>query len=135
VSFPAAELRFQQSALAQPLNGIGISLVWDGKTDARLAWETVDGARQQVAYLKTMVTFWVRVAMRSVANANARKQAQIASDRLYLILQNSGATRPLSQKGIHRLRPKPPYPVADAGYQLRQIVCAAQLRYTVLSQV
>ncbi len=135
VSFPPAQLRFQQDNVTQPLNGAAISLVWENPARVSKSWQEVDGTTQEMAYARTTFTFWIRAAMASTVNDNAKQRCARVAALLYAILGNSNAARPLSQKGIHRLRPMPPRAIASSDFQLRLLVCEATLRYPILSQV
>jgi hypothetical protein len=130
VPFPQCELRFQQSALDQPMSLPCIALVWSDPASVERRWETVNGARQQMAYARVRWTFFVRAS-----GTNSRKVAGDAASRLAGLLANAAATRPLAQKGIHRLRPGLPQAVNNSNYALRVLQCVVALRYPILSQV
>lgn len=145
VVFPKAELRFQQSAGTQPIGAAGVdvvlTVVWlPSPNSRRLEWETVSGARQQMAYVKSAWIFYVRAAVTAATpgntpGANAQKLCSDAAAHLAAILGNSKAARPLSQNGIQRLRPDDPRPVSeDAHYIVRTVRCRGTLRFAVLSQ-
>jgi hypothetical protein len=135
VVFPSVELRFQQAAHSQPLNGVGISLVWVAASRKWRCWDLVDGARQHMIYAKCNWTFWVRAAGQATGKGNADKQVTTASDLLVGLLENAAAVKPLAQKGIRRPRPGTPQAVQDTNYSLRMIPCGVTLRYPVLSQI
>jgi hypothetical protein len=144
ISFPAADLRFQEDPHAQPLNGLGIRCVWVTPSSIRRTQDTVNGARQDVMYATASWLFLVRVSVGQKADAtgNPQKQCAHAAALLFALLQNSKATQPLGQKGIHHVRPTNPVsvldgkgsPKMDEAFVLRMVPCMAQLRYAVLSQ-
>jgi hypothetical protein len=154
VQFPQAVLRFQEAALPQPMEGdLGISVVWVAPSSICTHWDTLTAAeiaasgvanpplRQQRATAHGSFLFLIR-ANEAGANANAQKQVADGAALLYALLENSLATEPLSQKGIHKLRPRPPRlafpgdgsPGTDLNYRLRVLACGAVLRYPVISQ-
>ncbi len=131
--FPAATLRFQQSALPQPLTGAGITAVWVAAANTTTRWE----AGQQVAFDHASWFFLVRAA-------NDDLVCRTASDRLIALLRNPAGTKKLAEKGIHKLRPSPPQLISDGvaapsggndpNYVTRLIACQARLRYPIFSQ-
>ncbi|HEV2329023.1 MAG TPA: hypothetical protein VGY56_09580 [Verrucomicrobiae bacterium] len=149
VTFPAAVLRYQQDKLPQPLGGqVGISLVWVNTSKVIYSWKmspvpsgngtNATPARQQVANIKTTWLFMVR------SEVENKKNCRSVAELLFAILNNTNAALPLSQKGIHRLRPMPPQLISDGGrrmekpdlnFCLRMVQCNGVLRYPVLSQV
>jgi hypothetical protein len=133
--FPKATLKFQQSHQPQEGAVLGITTVWNAPSDKVLRWEVVSGARQQMAYAKTLLNFWVRCELMANAKGNAREQCRDAAQLLSALMGNSGATRTLHGKGIHRIRSGTPQAVADAGYSLRLVPVRVTLRWPVLSQV
>jgi hypothetical protein len=137
VDFPKAELLFQQAPVTQPselpanasLDTLSVALVWNEPTKKWIAWETVAGQRQQVAQTLVTVNFWVRAA-----GSQARARGKLAADRLHGLLNNSGETRALGQKGILRVRAGEPRAVASGDFTLYLVVAAMQLRYPIRSQ-
>lgn len=129
VPFPKAVIRFQQSALPQPLNGAGISMTWNSPTLVTKKW---DNGGQEVATTLARWNFWIRSELADPGDAAAL--CMDTAQKLFALLANSGATQPLAQKGIHRLRPMTPSLVTDTGYVLRLMPCTAQLRWLVQSQ-
>ena len=127
--FPKAVLKFQQSALPQPLKGAGIAMVWNSPTLVTKRW---DGSGQEVATTSARWNFWIRTELADSGDAKAL--CQDTAQKLFGLLANSAATQALAQKGIHRLRPMTPSLVTDTGYVLRLLPCAAQLRWTIRSQ-
>lgn len=162
--FPKAELRFQQSALPQPLAGdanagLGISVVWVRPGKVELCGEWVQPptlspnpapamSRQQVAYVPGSLMFFVRAqgptrsGQPEPGTGNAKKRAQDAAQLLFGLLQNSSATKALAQKGIHKVRAESPALVSqgvgskdvDLNYATRLVSCRMRLRYAVISQ-
>ena len=154
VSFPAATLRFQEASQPQPLSNVGISTVWVSPSRVTTYWDTLTAAeiealptgttpnyRQQRAKCHCAFIFLVRATI-ATGDDNSQKQVQDASSLLYGLLSNPGATVPLSEKGIHHIRPSPPRmafpgagaPTADLGYRLRVLSCAALLKWPIVSQ-
>jgi hypothetical protein len=150
VAFPKAVLRYQQDKLPQPLTEpnfglalVGISMVWVNTSKVILSWKMspVAGgvpARQQIANIQTTWLFMVR------SEVENKKNCRAVAELLFAILNNTNATLPLAQKGVHRLRPMPPQLISDGGrrmekpdlnFCLRMVQCAGTLRYPVLSQV
>jgi len=144
VAFPKAILRYQQDKLPQPLGDqVGISLVWVNTSKVKLSWKFTPvpndvPARQQIANVGTTWLFMVRSEIENKKNCRA------VAELLYAILNNSNATLPLAQKGIHRLCPLPPQLISDGGrrtekpdlgFCLRMVQCSGVLRYPVLSQI
>ena len=132
VAFPVATLKFQQSALPQPLKGAAISLVWNSPGIVRRSWENLANVRQEVCTTQARWSFWVRAELPDIGDAKAL--GMDVAQKLFGLLTNSAATRPLAQRGIHRLRPSTPAFVTDTGYVLRVVPCTAQLRWFVRSQ-
>lgn len=149
VTFPKAILRYQQDKLPQPLNEpnlglalVGISMVWVNTSKVILSWKLnlVAGSlptRQQIANVQTTWLFMVR------SEVENKKNCRTVAELLFAILNNTNATLPLAQKGIHRLRPMPPQLISDGGrrmekpdlnFALRMVQCSGTLRYPVLSQ-
>lgn len=131
---PTWNIRFQQSHLDQPLDGLGMTVVWSAPSIARVEWEEVNGVTQQVAYTKVLLMFWVRCAVPASVAGNATLQVRDCSEKLFALLQNPAATRGLKQKGIHRLRPGTPQAITETNYAVRCVTCRATLRYPILSQ-
>ena len=142
VPFTTAVLRFGQSVLPQPLNPVAttanpaaarqasISMVWGAPIrPVDLRWETVDGVTQQMAYRLLYWNFWVRCE-----DATARRLCRQTAEQLSALLGNAAATRALGQKGIMRLRPTAPEPVAEGAFILMLVSCRGTLRHAVLSQ-
>lgn len=144
VTFPKAVLRYQQDKLPQPLSDqVGISMVWVNTSKVITSWKLalVAGslpARQQIANVQTTWLFMVR------SEVENKKNCRAVAELLFAILNNTNATLPLAQKGIHRLRPMPPQLISDGGrrmekpdlnFALRMVQCGGTLRYPVLSQV
>lgn len=142
VSFPAAQLLFQQAAIPQPLDGTAISMVWVHRSKPRLFWDVVNGFRQQLALLDMVWMFIIRAQLVETGSGNAKLFARTTSDRLFAILQNNLASFPLAQKGIHHLRPETPVLMSDGdgakqgdpGYAMRALTCPGRVRYHILSQ-
>lgn len=140
VTFPKADLRFQQSALPQPLAdaatgtppGLGLTAVWTSPASVHPAWETVGARRQQVHLADTQFLFFLRAAGPQATSASPAKVAATAAGLLFGLLTNSHATKPLAEKGIHALRPATPVLVADTLHAVRLVTCRARLRYPVL---
>jgi hypothetical protein len=137
VVFPEAELLFQQSPVTQPsdkaagagLDTLAITMVWNDPTRKWRAFENVGGARQEIVQAQASFNFWVRAT-----GQNARAQGKLAADRLNALLNNSGETRALGQKGILRVRAGEPRNVASGDFTLYLVTATAQLRYAVYSQ-
>lgn len=151
--FPEAQLRFQQSAVDQPLDGVAITLVWVTPTRNRTEWEDVtnadgSGGRQAQAFDDVMLNFWIRAAGDQAAPTNARHECMKAASLLKGLIANRAATLPLAQKGIHHLRPMDPQLVAEGSsegkasnklkggdaarlHALRLVSCRAELRYPI----
>jgi hypothetical protein len=142
VAFPLAELRFQQSAHTAPLNGVGIAMVWVTGALPKYHWEMVTGQRQQMALMRAHWMFFVRAQLVETGSGNAKAVVQNAAERLFGLLSNSAAVKPLGQKGIHRLRPSAPQLISegngavagDPTFAMRLVACSGSLRYPVLSQ-
>lgn len=150
VGFPSATLRFQQSAQPQPLAGetpalpgpgVGISVIWVRPSHPKIYWEWIrdlsggGSSRQQIAYAPCHFIFFVRAAGPAGPTGNAKALASQTGDLLYGVLNNSSASRPLGEKGIHKLRPETPVLVSgDASYELRLVNCGVVLRYPIRSQ-
>jgi hypothetical protein len=143
LKFPKAAFSFQQGRLPQPLNGLGVSVVWEAPSKIKKQWDNVGTppVRQERAYGWALWMFLVRAELENGDGENAHKQCQSGSDRLYGLLNNSSAVLPLAEKGIHRLRPATPQMVAggkflrgDGSYHLRLVTCEGWLRWPVLSQ-
>ena len=136
VVFPLAELAFQQSALAQPLDtipapGLAITVVWSETLRKRSSrWENIGGARQEIAQEPTAFNFWVRAT-----GPNARRDGKTVADLLYGLLNNSYETRVLAQKGMQCVGALTPRAIQDSDYCLRLLTVTARLRYPILSQV
>lgn len=139
VVFPVVELKFQQSAVAQPLGskpaapatpGSAITAVWNEDSRRHLHWEQVNGQRQQMVTEHVSWNFWVRAT-----GTNARDHAMRVGDLLRALLGNAAETRALGACGILHVRPGASRAVADADYVVRLMTCTATLRYPVLSQV
>lgn len=152
ILFPAATLRFQESPQPKPLTNVGISVVWVQPSKVTKCWDTLTASeraalpagtipnyRQERARAYCAFIFLVRA---TGSTDNSQKQVQVAASRLYGLLANAGATKPLAEKGIRMIRPTPPRmafpgdsaPTADLGYRLRVMSCAAVLRWPVVSQ-
>ena len=144
VTFPKVVLRYQQDKLPQPLSDqIGISLVWVNTSKVRTVWKSNSATvavrkDQQIANIQTVWLFMVRSELENKKNCRA------VAELLFAILNNTNATLPLAQKGIHRLRPMPPQLISDGGrrmekpdlnFCLRMVQCSGMLRYPVFSQV
>lgn len=142
IAFPSAYLRFQQSLLPQPIDGVAITAVWVRPSYFEKKWDTVNGGRQEVVFARFGMMFWVRAQMVSSGTGNSAFKCTQAAELLFGLLQNSAATRPLAGKGIHRLRPSSPQLVSDGSgsrpndpsYALRVVTCDGRLHYPVLSQ-
>jgi hypothetical protein len=142
VLFPQAELRFQQASHTEPLNGVGISMAWVTGSLPKYHWETVNGTRQQMALMRPRWMFFIRAQLAESGSGNAKAAAQNAAQLLFALLENSAATKPLAQRGIHRLRPSSPQLISegpgaipgDPAFAMRMVGCSALLRYAVLSQ-
>ena len=138
--FPRADVRFQEGAHPQPLNGVGLRVTWVRGGKAQLRWETVNQVRQQAATQAVTWMFWVRAD--AAKREDAQRAAMTAAELLYAILQNSKANFPLAEKGIHHLRAEQPQMGGVGGgakseepfYALRFLQATAQLRYAVMSQ-
>lgn len=143
ISFPVAHIRFQQSDLPKLGTAIGLTVVWVVPGKARRDWETVAGQRQEMVTLPVTWFFFVRAeGPAGSTGENAQQRCRTGSDRLYALLQNSHATRPLAAKGIHKLCPDSPGVMSegkggdkpDLNYVVRMIQCRGLLRYPVYSQ-
>jgi hypothetical protein len=145
VKFTKAELKFNQSAVSQPLAvpeagapGIAITVVWSEGSSRKKYWETItDGTRspavrdrQEIVFDRVTWNFWVRAN-----GTNARQQCKLTADLLAGLLGNSAETKSLAQKGVHRLRPSDPRVIQDTDYSLQLVTCGATLRFSILSQV
>ncbi|HEX3800240.1 MAG TPA: hypothetical protein VH413_16210 [Verrucomicrobiae bacterium] len=155
VKFPVAQLRSQEAPLPKTLDAaIGLSTVWVAPSSVYTYWDTLTQAeiaalpegsepavRQQRACGHATILFLIR-SSETGGDPNAQKQVQDGAGLLFGLLQNSLATEPLAQKGIHRLRPMPPRmafpgdgaPSADLAYRLRILSCAVKLRWPLVSQ-
>ena len=142
IPFPLVTLRFQQSALPQPLapvptdSGVALTLTWNIPGTVRLEWE---GA-QQIAFSACTWLFWVRASGSNTGAGGEKVAAREASEKLFALLQNNHATRDLHEKGIHHLRPRVPQLIAegaggDSAFSMRLLTCRGLLRYTVKSQI
>jgi hypothetical protein len=146
VKFTKAELKFQQSAVTQPLDGgggaaatgIAITVVWSEGGSRKKYWETITdgtaesrsaGSRQEIVFDRVTWNFWVRAN-----GTNARQQCKLTADLLAGLLGNSAETKSLAQKGVHRLRPSDPRVIQDTDYSLQLVTCGATLRFVIKSQ-
>lgn len=144
LDFPAAEVRIQGRPVSQPLTGASIAVTWVSPAAIRRCWEPASGVLQERVYARMSFSFWVRTTGRAADGTNAHYQAQLAADRLYAALSNSRETMTLAEKGMHRIRARPPQlvakgPLAMGGdqaseYEMRLIGVTATLTYTVASQ-
>ena len=136
VVFPRVDLAFQQSALAEPLDGapsagLALTVVWSETLQRRVSrWESLSGARQEVVQAPAAFNFWVRAT-----GANSRREAKRVADLLHGLLNNSYETRVLAQKGMQCVTALTPRAIQDSDYCLRLVSVTARLRYVILSQV
>lgn len=154
VKFPSAQLRFQQSQITQPLDGRSITLTMANPAGVRRAWdsEIITGQphAEETFWSDITFSFWVRASGQFAgppldASDKAAYECQFTADRLFALLSNAYATKPLSEKGIMHLRPRPPQLVASGAgsgggdaakeYYMRMVPCRASVRCPVLSQL
>ena len=134
--FPRVELAFQQSTLAQPLDGapapgLAITVVWSETLRKRTSrWENIGGARQELVQEAVAFNFWVRAT-----GPNARRDGKTVADRLYGLLNNSYETLALAQKGLRGVDALTPRAIQDGDYCLRLVTVTGRLRFPVHSQV
>jgi hypothetical protein len=148
VQFTKAELKFNQSAVSQPLaggaaappyQGVAITVVWSEGGRRKKYFENIEHRtsnselstrdRQEIVYDRVTWNFWVRAN-----GTNARQQCKLTADLLAGLLGNSAETKSLAQKGVHRLRPADPRLIQDTDYSLQLVTCGATLRWAILSQ-
>ncbi len=142
VPFPNAAILFQQSSAPQPLNGIAITCVWPTPSKPMRDWDTVDGTVQELMRVTVELLFFVRAQGETTADGDHKRQCMRACELLFGLLQNTKTTLPLSENGIHHLRPMPPRLISegsfskkpDLSYALRMIQCHMRLRCFILSQ-
>jgi hypothetical protein len=146
IAFPKAALRFQQSALPQPISqgtdaapGAGITLVWTAPVRFTSCWEPDAGVRTQVKYGMANFLFYCRAKVVETGGGdNSESLCRRVSDLLFGLLSNGHATMPLAAKGITQIRPNSPVAVSGAAAQdhsVRLVSCRAKLRVVVGSQV
>ena len=124
-------LRFGQSAVPQPLKGVALTMMFMQGTTKKY-WDTVDGGTQYMAWTRARFLFWIRAELQSTSLGNAELQCRKVSDCLKAVLENPQASRPLTQNGVHRVRPGAPQPVSETLYKLVLLPVQAMLRYPVL---
>jgi len=133
VTFPKAQLLFQQSGVTPPAvagdNTLAITLVWGEPGRKTAAFENFSNVRQEMVQAEVTWNFWVRAT-----GSNAKAEAQKCADLLHGLLGNTAATHPLTQRGIRRLRPREPRPIQETDYVLQLVTCGALLRYAKRSQ-
>lgn len=142
LKFPVAELRFQQSALSQPLKEVGITWVWVAASNKRRYWDTIGGTRQEISEDRASWFFFIRTNA-AKPEGNADRMCRTVADRLHGLLGNSAATRALAQRGVHQVCPGTPQLLSegksqdkfDPNYITRLITCRGLLRYPLLSQI
>ena len=141
IVFPKAALRFQQTALPQPLDGnseaqgLAITAIWMSPGRVNRCFEAASNSkRQERATTRSTWLFWIRAQAQNSGGGNSSRLCQQAAEKLFALLQNSAETKPLAGKGIHHLRPSPPQIIQDSDYAVRMVSCAGQLRYIIKSQ-
>lgn len=120
-TFQKLNIRFQQGQMPQPLEGACIRTVLansgTGKqTQFGNLWRT-----QQTIGLE----FWVTANIKAPTpdGWNSDQTCRDASDCLYALLLDRGASIPLQANGFRRIRPSNPAIVQDVMYSTRRIRC------------
>ena len=119
ILFPAAQLKFQQQAMPQPLNG---AVIWSVMEDQGVLVEK-QVAGQYQGWQRVHLCLYVRANVRgdNPEGANSDWLCRTVSDRLYGLLADRGATIPLQQKGFRWIRAHPPATKYDTQYKTRMV--------------
>jgi hypothetical protein len=128
-----AALVFQQGPVPQPLNGLVISLLWPTRSEPRLWWTTVAGARVQQAELNAGWCFLVRAELPADGMTNGKEQVMKSASRLFAVLENCATRSELAGKGILRLRASALQLVSEGRYEVRKVECRGKVRWRVKS--
>lgn len=138
--FPHAHLRFQQSSLPQPLNGLSITTLFQpGRSRRDWSPSALGEGLQEWHTEDVTFSFWVRASLTAEATrtgqGNNHHLVREGADRLLALLSHSDATQPLAAKGIAHWRARLPQLVAEGAYAVRLITAKAQLRYGAETQL
>ena len=119
ILFPAAQIKFQQQPMPQPLNGAVIWLVMEDQ--GVLVEKQVMGQYQ--GWQRVHLCFYARANVRNdhPAGANSDWLCSLVADRLYGLLSDRGATIPLQEKGFRWIRVHPPAIKYDTQYETRMV--------------
>lgn len=132
MTIPAVvDVTTQQGALQQDLNGLGISVLWNGpNVDSKRFEDEADGGATKVKTIRATFHFLVRARLSEQPSAQASKLCMDAASQLAFLLELKEATLPLSQKGIGHVSSKPPVVISDSadGYAVRKVECKATIR-------
>ena len=131
---PVASVAFQQSALQNPLDGLGIHVVWVSPARQQLArWDSEPGRHGRRMFTAVRWQFLVRARLEGAPEGQAAKLAMDAAAILYWLLRSPIAVASLSQKGIGHVRPDIPVLISDSasGFAMRQVGCGATLTYWI----
>jgi hypothetical protein len=126
-TFPlAADLKFQQMKLKQPLAGLGIQVLQISAGNTRRM--RMPGTGLLGCYNQTLWRFQLRAALKNDSGGRTGIYlVRQAADLLYNLLVLDRLTAPLHAKGIHHIDPQPPVLIANAMYAMRAINCRATL--------
>ncbi|MCC7375704.1 MAG: hypothetical protein IT581_13685 [Verrucomicrobiales bacterium] len=124
----------QQGGLPQELNGLGISVIWNGPNLEKAQWEEDTGnGPAKIKTIKATFQFLVRARLAEQPAPQAAKLCMDAASQLSFLLGLKEATLPLSKKGIGHIGAKVPVMISDdsSGYAVRKVECKATIRVTL----
>ncbi len=122
--FPSVILGFQQTTMPTTLEGAHIGIVLQ---DPGVMRQRQVGGKYQ-GFANIVLEFYIRAQLKvAPANGmNAEHLCRTVSDCLFALLLDRGASIPLQEKGITRIRPKVPRVINGTHYQMRQLFCFSQ---------
>ena len=131
-TFPLATLSFQAAALAQPLNGLAITVVWTSSGRERRTWL---GGKRRIAREIALQVF-VRAGYAASATTtsgvrgNADEQVQAGAGLARALFDDPTARVLLAGKGLGHVRITPPAPLpADTNYATRTMTVTGTITY------
>lgn len=144
-TFLKAEFLFGQALPPHPAESgvkatpLSIHLVMATPGKVFKAFEPVPGtgAREEWATSRPVFLIYVRCGVSDTVLGNADRQCRMCAEQLHGLLNNSFATKPLAEKGIHRLKATTPAVVSGGSaldYSARMFSATAQLRWRLFSQ-
>lgn len=128
VEFPECKIGFQRSPIVQGENKPEILITWLKTAKFKCFWANRDDGIDKIADDKLSWILWVKAS-----GNNRRSVCRGISDKLYFVLNNRSATKPLVEKGLYGMCASTPMLVTESStsipYEVRNLSVESWCRF------